>query len=98
MSNAIRIGTACAITVAFGYALCTAVFWIWPQAAASFMSGLFHGLDFTRLQSGATLFSFGSFAYALVVMAAWAFALGTLFGWVSARLGHISPSSRKETV
>ena len=90
MSNAIRIGTAFAITVAVGYALCSAVFWIWPQTAASFMNALFHGLDFTRLQSGATLFSFGSFFYALAVMAAWAFALGALFGWLSGRLDHAS--------
>ena len=90
MNNTIRIGSAFAITVAVGYALCSAVFWIWPQAAASFMNGLFHGLDFTKLQSGPTLFSFGSFLYALVVLAAWAFGLGALFGWLSGRLGHAS--------
>ena len=90
MNNTIRIGSAFAITVAVGYALCSAVFWIWPQAAASFMNSLFHGLDFTKLQSGPTLFSFGSFLYALVVMAAWAFGLGALFGWLSERLGHAS--------
>lgn len=90
MNSTIRIGTAFAITVAVGYALCSAVFWIWPQTAASFMNALFHGLDFTRLQSGATLFSFGSFFYALAVMAAWAFGLGALFGWLSGRLAHAS--------
>lgn len=98
MGTAIRIGTAFAITVAFGYTLCAAVFWIWPQAAAGFMNALFHGLDFTKLQSGSTLFSFGSFFYALVVMAGWAFGLGALFGWISARLALHSAGSRKETV
>jgi len=86
MNHAIRSGTALAVTVAIGYALCTLVFWLWPEAAANFMNGLFHGLDFRKLQSGAMLFSFGSFFYALVVIAAWAFGLGTLFGWIFGRL------------
>lgn len=87
MINAIRSGTALAATVAIGYALCTLAFWIWPEAAANFMNALFHGLDFRKLQSGATLFSFGSFLYALIVTAAWAFGLGALFGWIFGRLG-----------
>ena len=91
MSKVIRTGAAFAITVAVGYALCTLVFWIWPEAAARFMNGLFHGLDFSRLQSGPTLFSFGSFVYALIVMTAWAFGLGVLFGWISGWLGRARP-------
>lgn len=85
MNNALRTATAFAVTVAVGYTLCTLVFWSWPEAAASFMNALFHGLDFRKLQSGPALFSFGSFFYALVVMAAWAFGLGALFGWISRR-------------
>ena len=81
-----KTGLAFATTVAIGYAVCTLVFWAWPEAAANFMNGLFHGLDFRRLQSGTALYSFGSVAYALVVMAAWAFALGTIFAWVRGRL------------
>lgn len=87
MINPIRTGTALAVTIAIGYALCTLVFRLWPDAAANFMNGLFHGLDFRKLQSGPSLFSFGSFLYSLLVMAAWAFGLGTVFGWVSGRLG-----------
>lgn len=30
--------------------------------------------------------AFGSFLYALVVLAAWAFGLGALLGWISGRL------------
>ena len=86
MNKAFRLGIAFAMTVAIAYALCTVVFWIWPQAAASFMNGLFHGLDFTKLQSGPALFDLGSFIFALIGITAWAFAVGTLFGWVSARL------------
>ena len=85
MNSAFRTGTAFAVTVSIGYALCTLAFWIWPEAAANFMNGLFHGLDFRKLQSGPALFDFGSFLFALIVMAIWAFGLGTLFGWFSGR-------------
>jgi uncharacterized protein DUF5676 len=87
MNDVLRTGTAFAATVAVGYALCTLVFWIWPDAAMNFMNGLFHGLDFRKLQGGAALFDFGSFVTALVAMAAWAFGLGSLFGWLFSRLG-----------
>jgi hypothetical protein len=81
-SSAIRTGVALAATVGVAYSACTLVFWAWPETAAIFMNTLFHGLDFRKLQSGATLFSFGSFFYALVVMVVWAFVLGSLFGWI----------------
>jgi len=87
MNGVLRTGTAFATTVVVGYTLCTLVFWIWPEAAMHFMNGLFHGLDFRKLQVGTSLFDFGSFASALVVMAAWAFGLGSLFGWLFSRLG-----------
>jgi hypothetical protein len=51
------------------------------------MNALFHGLDFRKLQLGQMLFSFGGFVYALVVLTAWAFGLGALFGWIFGRLG-----------
>ena len=84
-TSIIRTATALAVTVGIGYIACTLVFWAWPEAAASFMNGLFHGLDFRKLQSGPALFSFGSFVYALIVMVAWAFGLGALFAWIRAR-------------
>ena len=87
MNNAFRTGTAFAVTVSIGYALCTLAFWLWPETAMNFMNTLFHGLDFRKLQSGPALFSFGSFLYALIVMAVWAFGLGVLFGRLSERLG-----------
>ena len=83
----LKTGVALAATVAIGYALCTAVFWLWPEASANFMNALFHGLDFRKLQAGAALFTFGSFAYGLAVLTAWAFMLGTLFGWITGRVG-----------
>ena len=85
MTHAIRTGIALAITVGIGYSSCTLVFWLWPEAAATFMNGLFHGLDFRKLQSGADLFNFGFFLYALVVMMVWAFALGAIYDWLRDR-------------
>ena len=79
-SYPLTTGAAFSLTVGIGYALCTLVFWLWPEAAANFMNALFHGLDFRKLQAGEALFSFGSFVHALVIMMAWAFMLGALFG------------------
>jgi hypothetical protein len=82
-----RLGGAFAVTVGVGYALCTVVFWLCPEAAAAFMNALFHGLDFTPLANVAA-FTFGSFAFAFVVLVAWAFMLGTLFAWVADRMAR----------
>jgi large-conductance mechanosensitive channel len=87
-ANAIRTGIVLAVTVGIGYSACAFVFWLWPEAAATFMNGLFHGLDFRKLQSGPVLFSFGSFLYALVAMMVWAFALGAIYGWLQNRFGN----------
>ena len=75
-----KLGAVFAATVAIGYSLCTLVFWLAPESAANFMNALFHGLDFRKLSAGAELFTFGSFAYGLVVLTGWAFMLGTVFG------------------
>ena len=83
--NSIRTGTALAVTVGIGYAACTLVFWLWPDTAAYFMNALFHGLDFSKLQTGTTAFNFGSFLYVLVALVAWAFVLGVIYGWVLGR-------------
>ncbi len=87
MSNAVHTGTALAVTVGAGYSACAVVFWLWPEAAVTFMNGLFHGLDFRKLQGGPTLFSFGAFLYALIGMMAWAFAMGSLYVWLRSRFG-----------
>ncbi len=87
-SNVWGTGIALGITVAIAYTACALVFWLWPQAAATFMNGLFHGLDFTKLQSGQALFSFNAFFYALVGMSAWAFVLGSIFAWMQQRIAR----------
>lgn len=83
LNASFRTGCIFAVTVAIGYTACALVFWAFPQAAASFMTALFHGLDFSRLQTGASIFSFGGFSYALVAITFWAFLLGAVFGWLS---------------
>ena len=79
----LRTGAALAATVGVGYALCTLVFWLWPDASANFMNALFHGLDFRKLQSGSSLFSFAGFLYGELVLVAWVFVIGALFGWLA---------------
>ena len=89
--KAFSIGGALAITVGIGYALCTIVFWLLPEAAANFMNALFHGLDFRPLASPGT-FTFGSFVYGLLVLVVWAFMLGAIYGLVSERF--LQPARR----
>ena len=85
-NHAVRFGAALAVTVAIGYAACSLVFVLFPDAAANFMNSLFHGLDFRKLQATQPLFTFGGFAYALVVLTAWVFVLGAVFDWISGGL------------
>ena len=82
LGGALATGTALAITVGIGYAACALAFRAWPDASMEFMNALFHGLDFRKLAGGPAPFEFSSFFYALFVAVVWAFALGTLFGWV----------------
>jgi len=84
-TNPVRFASALAVTVGIGYALCTIAFWLFPEAAVNFMNALFHGLDFRPLASTGA-FTFGSFVYGLVVLVAWAFMLGAIFGVLSERL------------
>ena len=91
-NGAVCKGCVLAATVGIGYAACTLVFWLFPDAAANFMNALFHGLDFRKLQAGTSLFSFGSFVYAEVILMGWAFGLGALFGWLDGRWHAARPA------
>ena len=88
MKNSLRTGTALALTVGIGYIACSIIFWIWPAAAMAFMNGLFHGLDFGRLQTTSAIFDFSSTIEATLILMAWAFGLGTLFGLIHDNIGH----------
>jgi hypothetical protein len=85
VNGSIRTGVAFAFTVAIGYAACSVLFWLFPGIAMAFMNSLFHGLDFGKLQASNT-FSFGGFAYAVVMLSAWAFMLGAVFEGIQRRL------------
>lgn len=89
--NSYKAGGALAITVAIGYALCSIVFWLFPEASTNFMNALFHGLDFSPLKRGGT-FTFWSFVYGFTVLVVWAFLMGTVFDWVSERLAGLGES------
>lgn len=80
--RAIPTGMALAAVVAAGYTACALVFRLWPEAALVFMSSLFHGLDFRRLQAAPVPFDFGGFFFALAGIVIWAFLMGALFGWL----------------
>ena len=77
-----RSGAALAVTVAIAYAICALIFALFPDASASFMNALFHGLDFRKLQPAAGGFSLAGFGGAIAAMAAWGFLVGALFAVV----------------
>ena len=91
LRHPLRTGTALSITVGIAYAACALVFWLWPSAAAAFTNALFHGLDFSRLQTGPAAFDFGGFVSALLVLMVWTLIFGTLFAWLRERLGFSAP-------
>jgi hypothetical protein len=81
----VRTGTSLALTVAIFYAACTAVWVLLPEPFMNFMNALFHGLDFRKLGAPSG-FSWSSFFEAIIVLAVWAFAAGTVFGWLEGAL------------
>lgn len=65
--------------------LCTLAWVAAPGLFMDFMNKLFHGLAFTALLKPAA-FSVIGFIEALMVLAVWAFAENTFFGWLHQRL------------
>ncbi|WP_434034909.1 DUF5676 family membrane protein [Cupriavidus sp. a3] len=47
-----KTGLTLSATIAIFYALCSLVWLAFPEPFMNFMSALFHGLDFRRLQTG----------------------------------------------
>ena len=88
MNQSILISTAVAATVALGYAACTAIFWLSPEASITFMDGLFHGLDLRKLQNVRSMFDLGTFLTTLLVMSVWSLLLASLFQGLLAALGR----------
>ena len=80
-------GAALAVTVTIGYAACALIFVTFPDASATFLNALFHGLDFRKLQPAGG-YSLAGFGGASVVLALWAFLIGVLFAAIRNFLGR----------
>lgn len=77
----LHTGLALSATMALFCSLCNLVDATWPDQFMKFMNALFHGLDFRKLMTTEP-FTWSSFVYAVVVLAAWGFGKGALFSWV----------------
>jgi len=74
-------GAVLSLTVVISYALC-AIFWFaFPGAFLNLLNGLFHGMDFQRLGAPGP-FSIGAFLYVLLVLAVWAYVVGTIYAFL----------------
>lgn len=76
-----RTGVALALTVAVSYPVCAVLYVLWPAQGVAFLNALFHGLDFSRLATGAPA-RLSAFYFPFVVLVVWGFLVGTLFGWL----------------
>lgn len=80
-----KTGFTLALTMAFSYTLCAALYALWPEQGIDFLNALFHGLDFRRLITP-QLFTLQMFVGPLFVLATWGFVMGTVFEWLRQRL------------
>ena len=79
LSKPFTVGAVFSFTVGIGYAICAIAFALWPSLAVGFTTNLFHGLNFSPMQSAMGSFSFGSFFSSLVVLMVWSFAMGAIY-------------------
>jgi len=86
----LRTGIALAITVGLFYTLCALVWALAPGPSLTLLNGLFHGMKFNSMVQPGD-FSLLGFLVALVVLSAWAFLVGTFFGWLRSRLSLDPP-------
>ena len=75
----LTVGATFSLAVAIMYSVCTGAWLIWHEGALDFLNALFHGLDFRKIQVTESALTLQMFFFPLLVMAAWAFATGTLF-------------------
>jgi hypothetical protein len=62
------------------YTVCAALWMMLPDTALDFLNALFHGLDFRKLETPGRGFDVGAFVSPLIVLSAWGFVAGILFG------------------
>lgn len=79
--NPWKFGAVLSLTVSINYMLCAFFFITFPQPSIDFFNALFHGMDFHQIYVG-MMFSPGSLAYALLVLAVWSYMLGVIYALV----------------
>jgi hypothetical protein len=83
-------GAVLSLTVVISYLLCALFWYSLPGPSLDLLNGLFHGMDFRKLQAAGP-FSMGTFLYVLAVLAAWSYVLGVIYAlmhnWLRARPG-----------
>ena len=76
-----RTGVTWAVTFAITYTVCAVVYALMPERGIDFLNALFHGLDFHKLEAPMP-FTFLMFVSPLLIVVAWAFAVGVLYAWL----------------
>lgn len=75
-------GLSFSATWAISYGLCSALYFIAPEAMMTATSKLFHGMSFTQMAQAGTPFGFGDFLSVLTVGAIYAFVVGIVWSFV----------------
>ncbi|TWC59887.1 hypothetical protein FBY04_102171 [Pseudomonas sp. SJZ080] len=65
-----KTGISLALTMAVSYTICALLYALWPTQGIAFLSALFHGLDFGRLQAPQD-YSVATFVGPLLVLSVW---------------------------
>ncbi|MGQ0675449.1 MAG: DUF5676 family membrane protein [Rhodospirillales bacterium] len=76
-----KTGAALAATIAVSYPICAILYVLWPDRGIEFLNALSHGLDFSKLATGAPA-RISALYYPFVVLVIWGFLVGTLFAWL----------------
>lgn len=93
----LRTGIALAITSGLFYTLCTLVWVVAPGPFLSFMSNLFHGMDFTSMVQPQPL-AWSGFLAALLVLSTWVLLAGAFFAWILNCLTRCLPSTSGDAI
>jgi hypothetical protein len=80
-----KTGLALALSMAISYTVCAALYALWPAQGIAFLNALFHGLDFSPLQTPQA-YSAADFFGPLLVLSGWGALVGTLFAWLHCKL------------
>lgn len=76
---------ALALSMAISYTVCALLYALWPAQGIAFLNALFHGLDFSRLQTPEA-YGVTDFLGPLLVLSGWGALVGSLFAWLYGKL------------